>query len=104
MRRMSVSIACRIAARYDDLSEVSEDELTEYIDALEYLMANGIQAPDAWIYNLASAYDSIGKYELALKYYQMSIAQGGSAVTSDQVKPICTCVSIRRHMNVMKKL
>ena len=40
MKRISLIDAYKIATMYNDISELSEDDLTEYIDALQYLIDN----------------------------------------------------------------
>ncbi len=76
MKRMNLLDAHRIATMYDDISELSEDELTEYIDALEYLIDNEPYGPEAWLYDLGWAYDSLGKHELAIRYFSLAIEKG----------------------------
>ncbi len=79
MKRMSLIDAYKIATMYDDISELSEDDLTEYIDALQYLIDNDPYCPGAWFLDLGNAYDSIEKYELAVKYYSIGIDKGEMA-------------------------
>jgi len=73
MKKMTVSAAMKIIHFYSDQREYTENDAAEYIEAMEYMMEHDTYAKNIWIFNLAHLYDQIGKYDLAIKYYNICI-------------------------------
>ena len=73
MKRMTVSAAMKIIHFYSGQKNYTEDEAAEYIEAMEYMLDHEPFVENAWLFNLAHLYDQIGKYDLAVKYYNLCI-------------------------------
>ena len=85
---MNSDEAWEIVKRYSRVSDFAEDEMPLVEEALThiYIEARNLYDEDhfymweadveAGAYNLADYYEKVGKYELAIKYYQISIEHG----------------------------
>jgi tetratricopeptide (TPR) repeat protein len=70
---MTIDEATDIVSRYSFESRLSEDERFLLAEALTYMIEHDPAARDIWAYNLASYYDKIDEYDLAVKYYNVCL-------------------------------
>lgn len=76
MIRMNVKNALQTVCRYEEAGTLGPEEFIEYTDALMYLIENYPYDSENWLLQLAEAYNSIEKYDLAVKYYKKAISAG----------------------------
>jgi hypothetical protein len=82
--------AWKIVNTFTGADHLSEDETILYEEALNYIFTVAFESNEACgtdlfltdveagAYNLAAYYEKIGKYELAMKYYEISKKYGCS--------------------------
>ena len=73
---MNSDQAMEIIKKFTRRRDLNEDEIILMTEALEYMREIEFSYPPAWYFNIAHFYDSIGRYELALKHYKMAIDEG----------------------------
>lgn len=102
MKKMTSASAMKIIHYYSGNEDLSEDEEAELIEALEYMLENEPYVKSAWMFNLAGYYDRIGKYDLAVKYYEMCIAENDPVgyLGLGGIR-ISICGSMKKHMTAI---
>lgn len=76
MKKMTSDTALQMIKKYTGRPDLSEDEIIIFGEALEYMREHEFFCENAWLFNLGAFYDSIGKYDLAIKYFTTAIDQG----------------------------
>lgn len=94
---MDTKKAWAIVREYSSVECFSEEQMFLFEEALNYIIQDAmkyIKYGDLWradieagAYNLADYYETIGKYELAIKYYKLSMEYGCNAA-SERIKKI----------------
>lgn len=85
---MDINKAWEIVKKYSRLKSFTEEQMFLCEEALNYIMQNAMilsETSDMWkadveagAYNLAAYYEKIEKYDLAIKYYKLSMEYGCS--------------------------
>lgn len=70
---MTINEATDIVSRYSFEKHLNEDEQFLLSEALLYMIEHDPGARDIWEYNLASHYDKMGEYDLAIKYFNICL-------------------------------
>lgn len=76
MKKMTCDTAMQMIKKYTGRPDLSEDEIILFGEALEYMREHEFFCENAWLFNLGYFYDTIGKYDLAVKYFTTAIDQG----------------------------
>jgi tetratricopeptide (TPR) repeat protein len=85
---MDSNKAWELVKKYTNQNELSEEDRILYEEALYYILVVALEIYDetggklfqgdveAGAYNLAAYYEQIGKYDLAIKYYEIAKKYG----------------------------
>lgn len=73
---MNSDTAMEIIRKYTNKRNLNDEEIMLMSEALEYMRDNEYFCVEVWLFNLGHFYDRIGRYEKALKYYEMAIREG----------------------------